>query len=79
MAKINTEQWLAELDRVASFTPTHSPIVLDRGFTIYDMMDRHEMSRSRASGMMANLIRSGKVKHVGYRKGRNPMKVYELG
>jgi tagatose-1,6-bisphosphate aldolase len=79
MAQINTEQWLAELDMVKSLTPTNSPVVLDRGFTVNDIVDRHEISRTRASSLMVKLVKEGKAKHIGYRNGRNPLKVYEIG
>jgi CRP-like cAMP-binding protein len=78
MAEIHTDEWFAEMDAILATARTNSPIINDLGFTIYDFMERRGLGRVTASRIMKGLERQGKIKHVGYRSGRNGAKVYEV-
>ena len=48
MAQINTEEWKAELDKVMEGEIRHQPTVVNRGFTLNDLMVHEGISRTRA-------------------------------
>jgi DNA-binding MarR family transcriptional regulator len=68
---------LSELDQVVALIPAH-PVVVDQGFTVWDLAEKLKTSRPTASRKITDLERKGKVKCVGYRPGRNGEKVWEL-
>ena len=78
MAQINTEEWLAELDKVMEGTNSHTPIIADKGFTLSDLMAHKGLSRSRTCDIVKQKEVAGLIKLIGYRPGRNGPKVYEM-
>ena len=76
---INSEEWLAELDRVMSEdSPSRSPIITDRGFTVMDIVRNKGTSVSGTKLILLRLTKSGKVQQIGWRPGQNGGKVYEF-
>ena len=74
MATINTDEWMAELDRVAA---TCTPIVDDRGFTVDDLVRVKGMSRSTAERIVRVRVAAGEVAMIGKRSGYGAARVYE--
>jgi len=78
MAQINTEEWLAELNKVMEGANGHTPVVADRGFTLNDLMAHAGLSRTRAHDVVKAKVKAGTFKHIGYRPTKNGPKVYEM-
>ena len=78
MAEINTEEWLAELEKVMEGEIRHQPTVEGRGFTLNDLMVHNGVSRTRAHDIVKKKELSGLIKHIGYRPTKNGPKVYEM-
>ena len=76
--KISSEEWLAELDRVMELSNQFTPIVDDRGFTCNELAARIGRSPRASKDRILTLVKDGVIKHVGYRSGKNPAKVYEM-
>ena len=77
MPSINTEEWLAELDRVADLCGGRT-IVATGGFTVKDVMARGNSKRVNTSEQLRSLEAEGKIRFLGYRPGSAGEKVYEL-
>ena len=69
---------LAELDKLLDEFPTHGPIIETAGFTVYDIMERRDIGRARASTIIGQLLKEGKIQLIGRRNGRNGMKVFDI-
>lgn len=78
MSTIGTEEWRAELDKVILSVPGRTPVITDHGFTIQDIAERRGVQRNQASDILNALCKQGKVKHIGWRGGQNPSKVFSL-
>ena len=78
MPQIDTNQWLAELDKfIDSSSDGLRLFVTDRGFTVYDVMERCGFKRWKAMQMILDGLRNGRIKHIGYRPGHGGINVYE--
>ena len=77
MPTIGTEEWLAELDRVASFGDRGN-LVDDRGFTNVDLVKHKGMSRSTAERVLREQVKAGIIKEIGIRSTKGRAKVYEI-
>lgn len=69
---------LGELDALIDAIPNSGPVVENDGFTIEDVCKLRKIKHSRASVVIAQLIRDGSVRHIGHRLGRNGQKVFEI-
>lgn len=69
---------LSDLDTLLADFPVHGPVIDDRGFTACDIMVKRGCSHTRAQAIVFALFQQKKIKHVGYRSGRNGAKVYEV-
>ena len=78
MAEINTEEWLAEFEKVMEGEIRHQPTVEGRGFTLNDLMAHAGLSRTRAHDVVKAKVKAGTFKHIGYRPTKNGPKVYEM-
>jgi hypothetical protein len=78
MATITTEEWRAELDRVAAMIEDNDTIEAGRGFTAQELAVHIGRSRSNTSERIVIMEREGKVRFIGYRKGTHRAKVYEV-
>jgi len=69
---------LSELDQVAALISTRQ-IVEDGGFTVGDLAAKlKNTARTTVTAKLLKLQSEGKVRHIGYRPGRNGEKVWEM-
>jgi hypothetical protein len=80
MPQINTDEWCSEINAIIAASNINGPIIDDHGFTVYDIMANRipQLSRETAMRIIKKYKNDGKIKHVGYRSGRNGAKVYEV-
>jgi hypothetical protein len=53
-------------------------IIGDRGFTVSELAQHRQQARPTIHNQIIELLRKGKIKHIGYRPGRCGAKVYEV-
>jgi len=80
MPKINTDEWRNELDAVMANVTTRDirmPVIKDRGFTVYDIMEHHEIKRWKAIVIIKAGLQKKTIRPIGYRPGTGGSRVYE--